>query len=773
MLLSKWWRPRRRDLGCEHRRHYQRKSFQLHRPGLGRADGEVYGRDTFVYEYLGEVVEEKEMNRRMQQYKDEGIRHFYFMMLQREEVSRDDLAFLHNSLAELVLAVRQYIDATKRGGLGRFINHSCNPNCQVAKWTVGKYMRMGIFTKRDVEEGEELSFNYNVDRYGNEAQPCYCGEPNCIGVLGGKTQTDIGGMDQLFIEALGISDEVDRLEARGSRRKKSRHLDEDYNPTLRPIEDDEVGKVVTAMRQATSLRHILQKLLSRVHMTQDVEVQRRLVRLHGFVLMAALIDEWIDDREIVLLALGSLARWPLIARNKVVDSGVDQLVTKLAENGEDEELSNLAKDLLSAWEALEMQYRIARKDDQQHQQHQEGQNNGHQSSSWLEPRRYGDDEGDESNSGAAAVTLETAKAPNWISGKLQSVVPRPLFAASDSPSTPQTPDGHSRHLHHNYPPHQHSHSHPHHHSSSNKVHWQTSLTKASPALSVAAVAPAKKKVDIEEIIRQANESQAEQRRLAEQKAREAAEEEAERRKKEKAISISAVTSRKSSSNPKSSSNGNGHHHKSGSSSSSSGKRQHSQTRPRSSEGVEGPQKKKKASDQDTSSSSSTVEKRLRKLMGEIVVKVMSRYSAELDRDVFKKHARELTNLVCEKELRARAASSSASVLDDETLFKEGLPNEKKYKVKVFADDYAKKLVQRKGRHASASGSFSMQADDSVAAAQAHSSTSSPSSASLAATASTTATTASTSATSKESNGMRVVEMASSDMDLASSGATEQ
>lgn len=53
-----------------------------------------------MYEYLGEVVEEKEMNRRMQQYKDEGIRHFYFMMLQREEVSRDDMAFLHNPLAD-------------------------------------------------------------------------------------------------------------------------------------------------------------------------------------------------------------------------------------------------------------------------------------------------------------------------------------------------------------------------------------------------------------------------------------------------------------------------------------------------------------------------------------------------------------------------------------------------------------------------------------------------------------------------------------------------
>lgn len=60
----------------------------------------------------------------------------------------------------------QFIDATKKGGIGRFANHSCNPNCYVAKWTVGKRIRMGIFASRKIVKDEELTFNYNVDRYG-------------------------------------------------------------------------------------------------------------------------------------------------------------------------------------------------------------------------------------------------------------------------------------------------------------------------------------------------------------------------------------------------------------------------------------------------------------------------------------------------------------------------------------------------------------------------------------------------------------------------------
>lgn len=43
---------------------------------------------------------------------------------------------------------------------------------------------------------------YSVTNFStrHEAQPCYCGEPNCIGVLGGKTQTDVAAMDDITLD---------------------------------------------------------------------------------------------------------------------------------------------------------------------------------------------------------------------------------------------------------------------------------------------------------------------------------------------------------------------------------------------------------------------------------------------------------------------------------------------------------------------------------------------------------------------------------------------
>ncbi|KDN39839.1 SET domain-containing protein [Tilletiaria anomala UBC 951] len=295
--------------------------------------------DAFVYEYIGEIIPQNSFLKRMQAYKDEGLEHFYFMALAREE----------------------YIDATKVGGKARFINHSCNPNCYVSKWHVGKHMRMGIFAKRPIIAGEELSFNYNVDRYGNDAQPCYCGEPNCVGTIGGKTQTDVAGMDDLFIDALGISDEVDMAGARGSKQKKSKQLGIDFTPTLSPVPKEDVAMVVNATRQATSNPRILPMLLTRIQLTSEPDVNRAFVQLHGLVLMAGVLEEWKDNKDVVMLALGCLARWPMIARNKVNDTGIAAQVKELVSSS-DADIAEVATSVSDMWNALTVGYRIARRE---------------------------------------------------------------------------------------------------------------------------------------------------------------------------------------------------------------------------------------------------------------------------------------------------------------------------------------------------------------------------------------------------------------------------
>jgi hypothetical protein len=121
---------------------------------------------------------------------------------------------------------------------------------------------MGIFAKRDIQKHEEITFNYNVDRYGyvllinicvfsdrivftysHQAQPCYCGESKCVGFIGGKTQTDIITLDDLYLDglsspqlfliyllttpvALGITDEADILELKGTKKKRGKKIDD-------------------------------------------------------------------------------------------------------------------------------------------------------------------------------------------------------------------------------------------------------------------------------------------------------------------------------------------------------------------------------------------------------------------------------------------------------------------------------------------------------------------------------------------------------------------
>lgn len=81
------------------------------------------------------------------------------------------------------------IDGHRMGGDGRFVNHSCQPNCEIQKWSVNGQFRMALFALRDIESGEELTYDYNFSLFNPaEGQECKCGSEMCRGVIGGKSQ---------------------------------------------------------------------------------------------------------------------------------------------------------------------------------------------------------------------------------------------------------------------------------------------------------------------------------------------------------------------------------------------------------------------------------------------------------------------------------------------------------------------------------------------------------------------------------------------------------
>src|SRR6195256_6113068 len=61
-------------------------------------------------------------------------------------------------------------------GVAAFINHCCQPNCETD--IIGG--RIWIIAARDIEAGEELTYDYNLfDGDPGERAPCYCGLKGC------------------------------------------------------------------------------------------------------------------------------------------------------------------------------------------------------------------------------------------------------------------------------------------------------------------------------------------------------------------------------------------------------------------------------------------------------------------------------------------------------------------------------------------------------------------------------------------------------------------
>ncbi|KAF9931977.1 histone methyltransferase set2 [Linnemannia zychae] len=333
---------------CLNRRFQMKQNAEVdvvktEKKGYGLRAMEGLPAGTFVMEYIGEVLPHSSFVKRTREYSLAGVEHFYFMSLQSDEV----------------------IDATKKGCLARFINHSCNPNCHLEKWVVGSKLRIGIFTIKCVAEGEELTFDYQFERYGAEAQKCYCGEANCTGFIGGNKRSSATRLEEYnHLDEVEDEDEID-LENEMSLRhpKKDKGHDGDYEETYeeqrltRGIEDpilmEKLARIMFMKPKVEKSKRLLAKLMA----TTERACLRRFLVLHGLVILKAWLKHYKDEPDIVMGIMIVLPNIPLLSRNAIEDSQIEEAVREVAD-GPESPSKGMAHEVLEQWKELKPTYRI-------------------------------------------------------------------------------------------------------------------------------------------------------------------------------------------------------------------------------------------------------------------------------------------------------------------------------------------------------------------------------------------------------------------------------
>lgn len=138
----------------------QVKSSKIHGKGVFAAKRIPKG--TRVIEYLGERISHAEADARYE-HLDPGDNHTFLFIVDKKIV----------------------IDAGVGGNAARFINHSCDGNCE----SVIEERRVFIEATRTIEPGEELGYDYEIAREPDdppnvdEIFACRCGSRKCRGTM--------------------------------------------------------------------------------------------------------------------------------------------------------------------------------------------------------------------------------------------------------------------------------------------------------------------------------------------------------------------------------------------------------------------------------------------------------------------------------------------------------------------------------------------------------------------------------------------------------------
>ncbi|CAE6428749.1 unnamed protein product [Rhizoctonia solani] len=106
----------------------------IHDWGLYAA--EVIPAGDMVIEYVGEVIRQQVADKREKYYEKTGIGSSYLFRVDDDSV----------------------VDATKKGNLGRLINHCCAPNCTAKIITINGEKKIVIYAKSNIDIGDEITY---------------------------------------------------------------------------------------------------------------------------------------------------------------------------------------------------------------------------------------------------------------------------------------------------------------------------------------------------------------------------------------------------------------------------------------------------------------------------------------------------------------------------------------------------------------------------------------------------------------------------------------
>jgi uncharacterized protein len=138
---------------------YEVRESEIHNTGIFAAADMVP--NTRILEYVGERITKKESARR-------GVE-----LMEKAKETGDAAVYI------FTLNSRYDLDGAKGDNPARYINHSCDPNCEAFI----ERGRIYIYSKKAIKKGDELTYNYGFDLDTWADHPCLCGSENCVGFI--------------------------------------------------------------------------------------------------------------------------------------------------------------------------------------------------------------------------------------------------------------------------------------------------------------------------------------------------------------------------------------------------------------------------------------------------------------------------------------------------------------------------------------------------------------------------------------------------------------